>query len=111
GSAITRTHPPSTALELIPQYSAARNRIRLSGGLFLSILRAMKSLEGPIRISAKGVGYVSLDPAAGRDGEAVEIEQTSLNTALHGDLVKVALQPRIANQPQTGVVVEILERK
>jgi ribonuclease R len=71
----------------------------------------MKYLEGNLRVSTKGVGYVSLDPAAGRDSESVEIDPNFLNTGLHGDLVKVALHPRATNQPQTGEVVEILERK
>lgn len=71
----------------------------------------MKYLEGSLRVSAKGIGYVSIDPNAGRNSPAVEIEQNFLNTALHGDLVKVSLHPTSPNEIPTGEVVEILERK
>ncbi len=71
----------------------------------------MNYLEGNIRISAKGIGYVTLDPTAGKNSEAVEIDANFLNTALHGDLVKVALHPKVEGENGTGEVVEILERK
>ncbi|MEK7650455.1 MAG: ribonuclease R [Patescibacteria group bacterium] len=70
----------------------------------------MKYLEGIIRISAKGVGYVSLDETV-KNGEAVEVGANFLNTALHGDRVKLLLQPKIEGEFQTGEVLEILERK
>lgn len=70
----------------------------------------MKYLEGIIRISAKGVGYVSMDETA-KGGEAVEVDANLLNTALHGDKVKLLLHPRIEGEFPTGEVVEILERK
>lgn len=71
----------------------------------------MKYLEGNLRVSAKGVGYVSLDPTAGKNSEAVEIDPNFLNTALHGDLVKVLLHPKVEGELGTGEVIEILERK
>lgn len=71
----------------------------------------MQYLEGDLRVSAKGVGYVSLDPSLGKKSEAVEIEPSDLNTGLPGDLVKISLDPAIPNRPRTGEVVEILERK
>lgn len=71
----------------------------------------MKYLEGSLRVSAKGTGYINLDPNAGKHSEAVEIDPNFLNTALHGDLVKVLLHPRIEGEAATGEVVEILERQ
>ncbi len=72
-----------------------------------------KYIEGMIRISGKGIGYVSVDPKAA----SIEIDPTDLKTALHGDRVRVLLQPQAVapkngfEENQTGAVVEILERK
>lgn len=71
----------------------------------------MQYLEGNLRVSTKGVGYVDLDPSLGKKSESVEIEPNDLNTGLPGDLVRVALEPAIPNKPRTGEVAEILERK
>lgn len=71
----------------------------------------MKYLEGNIRISAKGVGYVSVDESLGKKSESVEIDSNFLNTALHGDRVRIALHPKKESEEATGEVVEILERK
>src|SRR3989338_5281205 len=67
----------------------------------------MKYLAGPISVSAKGVGYLK------REGEeeSLQIEPAFLNTALHGDTVKVLPHPQVAGEPPTGEVVEILNRK
>ncbi|MBI2100281.1 MAG: ribonuclease R [Candidatus Vogelbacteria bacterium] len=70
----------------------------------------MDYLEGIIRISHKGVGYVSLNPSD-KKSEAIEIDPHFLKTALHGDRVKVMPHPAVPGEPQTGEVVEILERK
>ncbi len=70
-------------------------------------------IEGMIRISAKGIGYVSLDPKA----PSIEIDSADLKTALHGDRVRVLIHPEAVSPRngfeinQTGEVVEILERK
>ncbi|MBI2120416.1 MAG: ribonuclease R [Parcubacteria group bacterium] len=63
-------------------------------------------IEGNIFLTAKAVGYV---PAEGFD-EDIEIEESSLNTALHGDRVKLLLRPSIPNKRQTGEVAEVLFR-
>lgn len=52
-------------------------------------------LEGIISISSKGVGYVRTDPK----DEDIEIESRFLNTALHGDRVKVLLFPKKSRPP------------
>lgn len=70
-------------------------------------------IEGIIRLSGKGIGYVSLDPK----GPSIEIDSNSLRTALHGDRVRVQVSaeaPSMKNgveMNQTGEVVEILERR
>ncbi len=72
-----------------------------------------KYIEGMIRISGKGVGYVSVDPKA----PSIEIDSVKLKTALHGDRVRVLILPEAIapkngiEQNQAGEVVEILERK
>ncbi len=81
-----------------------------------------KQIEGEIRISTKGIGYVDLEPnVPGKkrrnDAPAAEIETTNLNTALPGDRVRVLLYPpekRIFRGQeqirQSGEVTAVLER-
>lgn len=71
----------------------------------------MNSLEGIIKISTKGVGYV--DPPSDKKArsESIEIATADLNTALPGDLVLVSLYPQIPNKPRTGKVEKIVKRK
>lgn len=64
-------------------------------------------VEGAISITAKGTGYVRVDDS---DDEDIEIGQKFLNTALHGDRVKVFLHPEKTGERQTGEVTEILMR-
>ncbi|HEY4476513.1 MAG TPA: ribonuclease R [Candidatus Paceibacterota bacterium] len=72
-----------------------------------------KYIEGIIRISVKGIGYVSTDSKA----PAIEIDSLNLKTALHGDRVRVLIHPEAVTPKngfeinQTGEVAEILERK
>jgi ribonuclease R len=75
-------------------------------------------VEGLITITAKGIGYVRVDEPASDDGnyvaakndEDIEIGQMFLNTALHGDRVKVFLHPEKQGERQTGEVTEVLAR-
>jgi ribonuclease R len=71
----------------------------------------MNSLEGIIKISTKGVGYV--DPPGDKKtrGESIEIDTVDLNTALPSDLVLVSLYPQVPNKPRTGKVEKIIKRK
>jgi len=62
--------------------------------------------EGQINISHKGIGKVNLRET----GEVIEIEHNFLNTALHGDTVRVTLHPYKSGDPQTGEVTQILRR-
>ena len=72
-----------------------------------------KYIEGVIRISGKGIGYVSVDSKS----PSIEIDPSDLKTALHGDRVRILIHPKAVTpengfeQKQTGEVVEILERK
>lgn len=67
--------------------------------------RRSNQAEGVISVSAKGTGYVKI---LGRK-EDVEIDFKDLNTALHGDLVKIILHPK-RRARDTGEVVQILSR-
>lgn len=69
-----------------------------------------KYLEGILRVSMKGTGYVDLTEE-GKRGPSVEIDPNFLNTGLHGDRVKVLLHSVPAGEDQTGEVVEIVERR
>ena len=69
-------------------------------------------IEGVLRVSTKGVGYVNPLGPDGKENrdEAIEIDANSLNTGLPGDRVKVLLLPTADNK-KTGEVAEIVERK
>jgi ribonuclease R len=67
-------------------------------------------IEGLLRVSAKGLGYVSPPDAKTKD-EAIEIDPNFLNTGLPGDKVRVLIHPEVRNEPRTGEIIEIVERK
>lgn len=64
------------------------------------------TLEGRISTTPKGLGFVK-DLEKGED---VRIEAGFLNTALHGDIVRVALHAKTPDMQQTGEVVEVVAR-
>ncbi len=63
-------------------------------------------LEGRISTTPKGLGFVK-DIEKGED---VRVEAGFLNTALHGDIVRVALHAKVPDMQQTGEVVEVMAR-
>ncbi len=66
-----------------------------------------KSLTGVIRISLKGTGFVrQADPKE----DAVEIDYQDLNTALHGDTVKISITGKNRYKKPAGKVVEVVKR-
>ena len=67
---------------------------------------ATHSVEGTIRISSKGVGYVEVDEME----EDVEIDPAFLGTALDQDRVKIILHGKKVSSRQTGEVTQILFR-
>lgn len=68
-------------------------------------------MDGPefittIRINGKGVGSVSHPDT----GERIEVPHEALNTALHGDTVRVALRAKRKHTPQSAEVCEVVTR-
>lgn len=63
-------------------------------------------VEGTMRITAKGVGYVRVPDMS----EDIEIDQGFLNTALDQDRVKIVLHGKISGTRQSGEVTEVLFR-
>ena len=63
-------------------------------------------LEGTISISSKGTGYVRVEGEA----DDIEIDPSFLNTALHGDRVKIVLHPKRPGKRLMGEVLEVLVR-
>ncbi|MCX6753983.1 MAG: hypothetical protein NTV03_02940, partial [Candidatus Nomurabacteria bacterium] len=57
-------------------------------------------IEGIITISHKGFGSVRVK---GQD-DPIEIDHSFLNTACHGDTVKILLHPKRSGENQTGEV-------
>jgi len=78
--------------------------------------KKLGEIEGIISISGKGVGYVRTKDQKNKD-DSIEIDHVFLNTALHGDTVKVLLHPvktakavHGAGPQKTGEVLEVLSR-
>lgn len=78
-----------------------------------SSLRASRSMsseiEGRISTTAKGIGFIKI-PDAPTGTEDIRIEAGFLNTALHGDMVRVSLLAKVPDMQQTGEVTEIVTR-
>ncbi|PIP73017.1 MAG: ribonuclease R [Candidatus Lloydbacteria bacterium CG22_combo_CG10-13_8_21_14_all_47_15] len=66
-----------------------------------------KIVSGTVRLTARGVGYVEVEGYK----QDIEIDSSRLNTALHGDRVKVQLLPRVENRRQNGEILEIIFRE
>lgn len=66
----------------------------------------LSSIEGVISITSKGTGYVRVE---GQE-EDIEIDPRFLNTALHGDRVKVTLHPQKKGRKPSGEIAEVLVR-
>ncbi|MDO8520628.1 MAG: ribonuclease R [bacterium] len=64
------------------------------------------SVEGTIRVSSKGVGYVEVDGMK----EDIEIDPAYLGTALDKDRVSIVLHGKITGTRQTGEVTKVLFR-
>src|SRR3972149_1785055 len=78
--------------------------------------KKLGEIEGIISISGKGVGYVRTKDQKNKD-DSIEIDHVFLNTALHGDTVKVLIHPvktakavHGAGPQKTGEVLEVLSR-
>lgn len=63
-------------------------------------------VEGTMRITTKGVGYVRIPDMP----EDVEIDPSFLNTALDQDRVKIVLHGKVSGTRQSGEVTEVLFR-
>ena len=64
-------------------------------------------LKGTLELTRSGMGYVLVDQL---DND-IMVRPGDLHTALHGDLVKVAVKERKANGRMQGVIKEIIKRK
>ena len=63
--------------------------------------------EGKVDMTASGAAYIV--PEDG--GEDVFVAQANLNTALHGDVVKILQFARKRRRQMEGEVIEIIKRK
>ncbi len=66
-----------------------------------------KDIEGIISITGKGVGYI---PLSLESTERVRIESEHLNTAFHGDIVRVHVVGKNMRGEPKGIVDEVLTR-
>ena len=72
-------------------------------------IKKTSEIEGIISISGKGTGYVRAKGEINKD-ESIEIDHSFLNTALHGDTVRVILHAFRKGYRQSGEVKEVLTR-
>lgn len=63
----------------------------------------MKTINGIIRVIGRGIGFIE-----DQSGEEIKIENQNLNTALHGDHVRVKI--KYIRGEKSGIVTEILTR-
>jgi len=68
--------------------------------------KPIRYIEGTLRITGKGVGYVVADEFP----EGIEVSPADLNMGLHRDRVRVLLEPKVAGERQSGEITEILFR-
>jgi ribonuclease R len=65
-------------------------------------------LRGVLELTRSGMGYVSVD----NQDVDIMVRPADLNSALHGDMVRVAIKERRAmGKRMQGVVKEVLKRK
>jgi len=64
-------------------------------------------VKGTLELTRSGMGYVLVDQL----DTDIMVRPGDLHTALHGDLVKVAVKERKANGRMQGVIKEIIKRK
>ncbi|MCU0660561.1 MAG: ribonuclease R [Candidatus Pacebacteria bacterium] len=67
---------------------------------------AQQTIEGTISLTTKGIGYVRNKELA----TSIEIDTPFLNTALHGDQVRVQLHSTTQDKELTGEIIEIIQR-
>ena len=78
---------------------------KISNGMKSKEYKLPNKLQGIISISSKGTGYVTLP----NHEDDIEIDFKHLNTALHGDIVEIALHGKNHGR-QTGEVLKIVSR-
>src|SRR3989338_6676032 len=72
--------------------------------------KAAKTLEGPIAINTKGVGFFDIGEKRGASKVSIEIQPKNVNRAFNGDIVFISLLgKKIKNRPQ-GKVEKIIKR-
>ena len=64
-------------------------------------------VKGTLELTRSGMGYVLVDQLE----NDIMVRPGDLQTALHGDLVKVAIKERKSNGRMQGVVKEVIKRK
>jgi len=80
---------------------------QVSSGRFKLLNRGGSYITGKVDMTASGAAYIVPDDG----GEDLFVAQENLNTALHGDIVKVSLFARKRRKQGEGEVVEIIKRK
>ncbi|MDP9249466.1 MAG: ribonuclease R [bacterium] len=70
--------------------------------------KELNRLEGVISITSKGTGYVAVGLQKNK-GKDPEVDYKHLNTALHGDMVEIALRP-MGSGRQTAEVTRVITR-
>lgn len=69
--------------------------------------RSFNEYRGNLEVTRSGMGFVVVD---GLDADIL-VKPNDFNTAMHGDTVKVEVNPERTGKRMQGAVIEVLERK
>lgn len=69
--------------------------------------RSFNEYRGTLEVTRSGMGFVVVD---GLDADIL-VKPNDFNTAMHGDTVKVEVNPERTGKRMQGAVIEVLERK
>lgn len=107
---LSSTEEKDLVLIAIKQLTKTGALEEVQPGKFASVFIA-SFIEGYADVTQRGGAYVKpTDMERGDDSKDIFIQKDYLNTALHGDLVKVQLLSAKNNDRLTGEVVEIIKR-
>jgi ribonuclease R len=107
---LTSTEDKNDIILAIKQLVKAGAIEEVQVGKFAAVFTA-QFIEGVVDMTQRGAAYVKpFDTEKGDDSKDIFIQKENVNTALHGDKVKVQLLASKNNGKNTGEIIEIVRR-
>lgn len=107
---LTSTEEKNDVILAIKQLVKAGALEEVQPGKFAAVFTA-QFIEGIVDMTQRGAAYVKpIEAEKGDDSNDIFIQKENVNTALHGDKVKVQLLSAKNNGKPTGEIVEIVNR-